>query len=57
MSELPADPVVVVTNGADDCSPEAFRGFVVELLAGPDPELETIDAAEALRHARVDAQA
>lgn len=37
-----------------DTSPEAFPAVIEELLAGPEPELETIDAAEALREVRVD---
>jgi hypothetical protein len=56
-SDLPADPVIVVTNPDEDCSPEAFRAFIEEVLAGPEPELEAIGAAEALRELRVDADA
>lgn len=56
-SDLPADPVIVVTNPDEDCSPEAFRAFIDEILAGPEPELDTIGAAEALRGLRVDAGA
>ena len=48
------DPIVVVTNPDSDCSAEAFAGFLEELLAGPEPELESIEAAEALRELRVD---
>jgi hypothetical protein len=47
---------VVVVISPDDASPEAFRAFVDELLAGPEPELETIGAAEALRELRADAK-
>jgi hypothetical protein len=54
-SDLPGGPVVVVIS-PDDGSPEAFRAFVDELLAGPEPELETIGAAEALRELRADAK-
>ncbi len=39
---------MVVTNPDEDCSPEAFRALIDELLAGPEPDLETIDAAAAL---------
>ncbi|MGB9184310.1 MAG: hypothetical protein WCB67_09600 [Solirubrobacteraceae bacterium] len=39
----------------EDCSPEAFRAFVDELLA--EPEIESLDAAVALRALRVDANA
>ena len=47
----------MLTNPEEDASPEAFRAFVDELLAGPDPELESVDAVEALRALRVDAHA
>jgi hypothetical protein len=47
----------VVTNPDEDCSPEAFRALLEELLAGPEPELDSIEAAEALRELRVDAGA
>jgi hypothetical protein len=47
----------VLTNPDEDASPKAFRAFIDELLAGPEPELESVDAAEALRALRVDAQA
>jgi hypothetical protein len=51
-SELPDDPAIVVTNPDEDCSPAAFRILIDELLAGPEPELESISAAEALRELR-----
>lgn len=53
-SDLPADSLIVVTNPAEDASPDAFRAFIDELLAGPEPELDTIGATEALRELRVD---
>ena len=56
-SDLPADPAIVVTNPDEDCSPEAFHILIDELLAGPEPELESIGAAEALRDLRVDSDA
>jgi hypothetical protein len=56
-SDLPADPVIVVTNPDEDASPNAFRAFIDELLAGPEPELDTIGATEALRELRVDTDA
>ena len=56
-SDLPADPVIVVTNPDEDASPDAFRAFIDELLAGPEPELDTIGATEALRELRVDTDA
>ena len=46
--------LVVVTNPDEDCSPEAFRALLDELAARPEPELESIDAVEALRELRVD---
>ncbi|MBK9178437.1 MAG: hypothetical protein IPM45_02485 [Acidimicrobiales bacterium] len=45
---------MVVVNPDEDCSPEAFRAFLEALLAGPEPELESLDAAEALRELRAD---
>ena len=56
-SELPSDPVIVVTNPDDDCSPDSFRSFIDDLLGGPEPELDSIRAAEALRELRVDSGA
>jgi hypothetical protein len=56
-ADLPPGSAVVLTNPDEDASPEAFRAFIDELLAGPEPELESIDAAAALRALRVDAQA
>lgn len=53
-SILPNDPIIVVTNPDEDCSAEAFRALLDELLAGPEPELESINAAEALHELRVD---
>jgi hypothetical protein len=47
---------VAVTNPDDDCSAEAFHAFLDDLLAGPDPELESLGAPEALRKLRVDAE-
>ncbi|MDQ3946066.1 MAG: hypothetical protein M3357_13130 [Actinomycetota bacterium] len=56
-ADLPADPIIVVTNPDEDCSPEAFRSFIDDLLAGPEPELDTIGAAEALSELRADSGA
>lgn len=56
-SDLPSGPVIVVTNTGEDCSPEAFRAPIDELLAGPEPELESISAAQALRKLRADSDA
>jgi hypothetical protein len=55
--DVPPGSVVVVTNPDEDCSPEAFHALLDELLAGPEPELESLGAAEALRELRVDAGA
>jgi len=55
-ADLPPGSAVVFTNPDEDTSPEAFRAFLDELLAGPEPELDSVDAAEALRAVRVDAQ-
>jgi hypothetical protein len=56
-ADLPPGSAVVLTNPDEDASPEAFRAFIDELLAGPEPELESVEAAEALRALRVDAEA
>jgi len=56
-ADLPPGSAVEFTNPDEDASSEAFRAFIDELLAGPEPELESVDAAEALRALRVDGQA
>ena len=56
-ADLPPNSGVVLTNPDEDSSPEAFRVFVDELLAAPEPEIDSLDAAEALRALRVDANA
>ena len=56
-NDLPHGSVVVVTNPDEDCSPEAFHAVLDDLLAGPEPELESLDTAEALQELRVDAKA
>ncbi|HVE46662.1 MAG TPA: hypothetical protein VNA57_07945 [Acidimicrobiales bacterium] len=55
--DLRNDPVIVVTNPDEDSSPNAFRAFIDEVLASPEPELDSIGAAEAIRELRVDADA
>jgi hypothetical protein len=55
--DLPKRRTVVVTNPDEDCSSASFRAFMDELLAGADPEIESVDAAEAFRLLRVDAEA
>jgi hypothetical protein len=54
---LPPGSAVVVTNPDEDCSPEAFHALLDDLLAGSEPELESLDAAEAIRELRADAKA
>ncbi len=44
-SAASSDPKIVVTNPDEDSSPKALRAFIDELLAGPEPELESVDAA------------
>ena len=56
-ADLPPDSGVVLTNPDEDCSREAFRVLVDELLAAPEPEIDSVDAAEALCALRVDANA
>jgi hypothetical protein len=56
-ADLPPNSGVVLTNPDEDCSPEAFRVFVDELLAAPEPAIDSLDAAAALRALRVDANA
>jgi hypothetical protein len=48
---MPNDPVVVVTNPDDAVSPAAFHALL-DLLAGPEPELDSIGAAEVVREIR-----
>jgi hypothetical protein len=56
-NDLPPGSVVVVTNPDEDCSPKAFHALLDDLLAGPEPELESLDAAEAIRELRANAEA
>ena len=56
-ADLPTGSGVVLTNPDEDCSPEALRAFVDELLGAPEPEIDSLYAAEALRALRVDASA
>jgi hypothetical protein len=55
--DLAPGSAVVVTNPDEDCSPEAFHAFLDELLAGPEPELDSLDAAQAVRELRDDVTA
>lgn len=54
--EIAHDPLIVVANPDEDCSPEVQRAFLDELFAGPAPEIDSLDAAEAIRVERIDAQ-
>ena len=56
-ADLSADPAVVLTNPDEDCSPEAFRALINELHSEREPELESIQAADALRALRLDSRA
>jgi hypothetical protein len=56
-NDLPPGSAVVITNPDEDCSPEAFHALLDDLLAGPEPELESLDAAEASRELRAEAEA
>lgn len=59
VTRLPPDPpansTVVLTNPDEDSSPAAFRALLEELLDGPPPQLDNLDAANVLRELRVDA--
>lgn len=48
------DPVVVLTNPDEDTSPEALQKWIDGLLSGPEPEIESLNAAEVLRKLRDD---
>ena len=54
---LPPNSTVVLTNPDEDCSPPALRAFLDELLANPEPELDSLHAAGALRELRLDGTA
>ena len=56
-ADVPPETGVVLTNPDEDCSPDAFHAFLDELLAGSEPELESVGAVEALDELRVDARA
>lgn len=53
-SDFAGDPVIVVTNPDEDCSPTSFRRVLDDLLDAPEPELESIGAADALRELRAE---
>ena len=52
-ADLPHPAVVEIEP--DEYSPAAFWAFVEQMLARPEPALEGIGAAEALREIRADA--
>jgi hypothetical protein len=54
---VPPNSTVVLTNPDEDCSPPAFRAFLDEMLDKPEPELDRLHAAEALRELRTDGKA
>lgn len=60
MPRVPADkpltPEVIETNPGEDSSAAAFQIVLAEVLAGDEPELDSIDAVEALRAMRADDQ-
>jgi hypothetical protein len=56
-ADVPPETGVVLTNPDEDCSPDAFHALLDEVLAGPEPELESVGAVEALDELRVDARA
>ncbi len=47
----------MLTNLDENYSRAAFRALLDEPLDGPKPELDSLDAARALRELRVDADA
>jgi hypothetical protein len=56
LADLPPNSAVVVTNPEEDCSTEAFHALLDDLVGRPDPELDSIGGASALRALRVDAE-
>ena len=52
--DLPHGPSVVLLNSDEDCSPAAFRLLVDELLAGPEPGLDSLGAAAVLEELRAE---
>jgi hypothetical protein len=52
--DLSHGPSVVLLNPDEDCSPAAFRLLVDELLAGPEPVLDSLGAAAALDELRAE---
>ena len=54
-NDLPSSSVVVA-NPDEDCSPDAFRALLNELVAGPEPVIASLDAGELLAEMRADAE-
>ena len=52
--DLSHGPSVVLVNPDEECSPAAFRLLVDELLAGPEPTLESLGAATVLDELRTE---
>jgi hypothetical protein len=48
------EPRAVLLNPDEDTSPAAFRLLVDELLAGPEPTLASLGAAEVLEQLRAE---
>ena len=47
---------VVVVNPEEDCSPAAFRLLIDELSIEPEPELESLEAADVLETIRAESE-
>lgn len=56
-ADIPLGPTLAATNPEEDCSARTFHAFLDELLAGREPELDSLDAAEAVRELRDDVRA
>jgi hypothetical protein len=55
-ADLPPKSTVALTSPDEDCSPAAFRGFLYKLNK-PEPELDSLHAAETLRELRMEGEA
>ncbi|MHB8247171.1 MAG: hypothetical protein ACYDGN_17875 [Acidimicrobiales bacterium] len=51
-ADVPPGSRTVVPNPDEDCSPEAFRTLLDELLTDQEPELDSLGAAQARRDLR-----
>jgi hypothetical protein len=52
--DLSHGPRVVLVNPDEDCSPAAFRMLLDELLARPEPALDSVGAAAVLEELRAE---